>query len=73
MRLYVYAWCSNFADDGQDIDGLPTEGIEITCFHLVITLNFFFLFNVSSEVELELACISYSSSSKNALLHLHHD
>ncbi|XP_038997388.1 uncharacterized protein LOC120122303 [Hibiscus syriacus] len=21
-------------DDGQDIDGLPTEGIEITCFHL---------------------------------------
>ncbi|XP_021275247.1 uncharacterized protein LOC110410013 [Herrania umbratica] len=28
------------SDDGQDIDGLPTEGIEITCFHLVITLNF---------------------------------
>ncbi|XVE83401.1 hypothetical protein DITRI_Ditri16bG0086000 [Diplodiscus trichospermus] len=22
------------SDDGQDIDGLPTEGIEITCFHL---------------------------------------
>ncbi|XP_052196741.1 uncharacterized protein LOC127804058 isoform X2 [Diospyros lotus] len=21
-------------DDGQDVDGLPTEGIEITCFHL---------------------------------------
>ncbi|XP_062148543.1 uncharacterized protein LOC133857335 isoform X1 [Alnus glutinosa] len=21
-------------DDGQDIDGLPTEGVEITCFHL---------------------------------------
>ncbi|KDO57541.1 hypothetical protein CISIN_1g0207702mg, partial [Citrus sinensis] len=20
--------------DGQDIDGLPTEGVEITCFHL---------------------------------------
>lgn len=24
-----------FADDGQDVDGLPTEGVEITCFHLV--------------------------------------
>lgn len=22
------------SDDGQDVDGLPTEGIEITCFHL---------------------------------------
>lgn len=21
-------------DDGQDVDGLPTEGVEITCFHL---------------------------------------
>lgn len=26
----------NFADDGQDIDGLPNEGVEITCFHLVM-------------------------------------
>lgn len=25
-----------FADDGQDVDGLPTEGVEITCFHLVM-------------------------------------
>ncbi|XVF58850.1 hypothetical protein PTKIN_Ptkin07bG0099000 [Pterospermum kingtungense] len=33
-------------DDGQDIDGLPTEGIEITCFHLVITLNFLFSFSM---------------------------
>ncbi|EOA18846.1 hypothetical protein CARUB_v10007468mg, partial [Capsella rubella] len=23
-----------FVDDGQDVEGLPTEGIEITCFHL---------------------------------------
>ncbi|CAG7886407.1 unnamed protein product [Brassica rapa] len=23
-----------FADDGQDVEGLPTEGVEITCFHL---------------------------------------
>lgn len=23
------------ADDGQDLDGLPTEGVEITCFQLV--------------------------------------
>ncbi|KAH9668638.1 hypothetical protein KPL70_021475 [Citrus sinensis] len=23
-----------YLDDGQDIDGLPTEGVEITCFHL---------------------------------------
>ncbi|XP_020875387.1 uncharacterized protein LOC9303248 isoform X3 [Arabidopsis lyrata subsp. lyrata] len=22
------------ADDGQDVEGLPTEGVEITCFHL---------------------------------------
>ncbi|KAJ0041466.1 hypothetical protein Pint_27442 [Pistacia integerrima] len=22
------------SDDGQDVDGLPTEGVEITCFHL---------------------------------------
>lgn len=21
-------------DDGQDVDGLPTEGVEITCFHM---------------------------------------
>lgn len=27
---------SAHADDGQDIAGLPTEGIEITCFHLVL-------------------------------------
>ncbi|KAK8686927.1 hypothetical protein V6N13_085763 [Hibiscus sabdariffa] len=32
--IYVYAWCLNFADHGQDIDSLPTEGIEVTCFHL---------------------------------------
>ena len=32
------------ADDGQDVDGLPTEGVEITCFHMVMsnTLLFFF-------------------------------
>ncbi|KAF2583983.1 hypothetical protein F2Q70_00034013 [Brassica cretica] len=23
-----------FSDDGQDVEGLPTEGVEITCFHL---------------------------------------
>lgn len=23
------------ADDGQDVEGVPTEGVEITCFHLV--------------------------------------
>ncbi|PKI31690.1 hypothetical protein CRG98_047900 [Punica granatum] len=22
------------SDDGQDVDGLPTEGVEITCFHM---------------------------------------
>lgn len=32
-----------FADDGQDIDGLPNEGVEITCFHLVIFI-FHFLY-----------------------------
>jgi hypothetical protein len=25
-----------FADDGQDVDGLPTEGVEITFFNLVM-------------------------------------
>ncbi|CAA3013602.1 BTB POZ domain TNFAIP [Olea europaea subsp. europaea] len=24
----------NAADNGQDVDGLPTEGVEIACFHL---------------------------------------
>ncbi|KAL2928164.1 hypothetical protein RDABS01_001751 [Bienertia sinuspersici] len=24
----------SFHDDGQDVDGVPTEGVEITCFHL---------------------------------------
>lgn len=28
-----------FADDGQDVEGLPTEGVEITCFHLVMNSN----------------------------------
>lgn len=23
------------ADNGEDVDGLPTEGVEIACFHLV--------------------------------------
>lgn len=27
-----------YADDGQDVEGLPTEGVEITCFHLVYHL-----------------------------------
>lgn len=26
---------SKHADDGAEIDGLPTEGVEITCFSLV--------------------------------------
>lgn len=25
----------SLADDGQDVDGVPTEGVEITCFHMV--------------------------------------
>jgi len=41
----------NHADDGEAIDGLPTEGVEITCFSLVS-----FFYNVS------IACfLSYSS------------
>lgn len=32
----VYNWKFRFyADNGEDVDGLPTEGIEIACFHLV--------------------------------------
>lgn len=29
-KVYWYS-----ADSGEDVDGLPTEGVEITCFHLV--------------------------------------
>ncbi|PPR94746.1 hypothetical protein GOBAR_AA25920 [Gossypium barbadense] len=32
--LMVKDEAKTIRDDGQDIDGLPTEGIEITCFHL---------------------------------------
>ena len=32
-----------FVDDGEDVDGLPTEGVEITCFHLVYAKDNFIL------------------------------
>lgn len=32
FTLYVHS----SADDGQDVDGLPNEGVEITCFHMVM-------------------------------------
>lgn len=35
LTLYVHS----FADDGQDVDvdGLPNEGVEITCFDMVMS------------------------------------
>ncbi|KAG5609313.1 hypothetical protein H5410_020594 [Solanum commersonii] len=30
----VYSGLLHFSDDGDDVDGLPSEGIEITCFHM---------------------------------------
>ncbi|KAF8404065.1 hypothetical protein HHK36_008942 [Tetracentron sinense] len=58
-------------DDGQDIDGLPNEGVEITCFHLVRSKELLFWVSsprgfmaVGRTSKMKLAIIEYSYSCK---------
>lgn len=34
QNSFVSKGCCTFSDDGDDVDGLPSEGIEVTCFHM---------------------------------------